>query len=92
MKPILAVFASLNQVALLKRILYRQGVYVEMLRTPHCLSSTGCSFAIRCEAQHWQQVQEAYKEMQATPGGVFEETRESGAPQYVPYAESGEDR
>ena len=34
---LLVVFASLNQVALLKRALNREGVYVDMLRTPRCL-------------------------------------------------------
>jgi len=50
----LVVFASLNQVALLKRALYREGVYAEMVRTPRCYLFSGCSFAeledVPCES------------------------------------------
>jgi hypothetical protein len=78
----LIVFASLNQVASLKRALQREGVYVEMLRTPQSLSSTGCSFAVRCPPENLPVLLEACRKWSITPGGVFEETAEilSSAP------------
>ncbi len=69
----LAVFASLHQTALLKRALYRQGVYVEMVRTPRCYSSTGCSFALRCQTAELPLLDALCREWKIQPGGVFEE-------------------
>jgi hypothetical protein len=74
MARILVIFASLNQVALLKRSLYRMGVYVEMQRTPHCLSATGCGFALRCEPSELTLLRMKCKELRIEPGGFFEET------------------
>lgn len=76
MAQCLVVFASLNQVALLKRALSREGAYVEMLRTPQSLSSTGCSFAVRCQPADLQLLLESCKKWSIEPGGVFEETEE----------------
>jgi hypothetical protein len=83
MATCLVVFASLNQVALLKRSLYRMGVFVEMQRTPHCLSTTGCSFALRCERHELPLLQMKCKEMSIEPGGIFEETRQADGAHYV---------
>lgn len=69
----LAVFASLNQVALLKRALYREGKYVEMVRTPHCFSSTGCSFALRFDLPDMPLLLEMCEKWKIKPGGIFEE-------------------
>lgn len=74
MASCLVVFASLNQVALLKRDLYRNGVFVEMLRTPLCLSSTGCSFAVRCKTAELPLLLQSCKKRSINPGGIFEET------------------
>jgi hypothetical protein len=73
----LAVFASLNQVALLKRALYREGVYVEMVRTPHCFSSTGCSFALRCQHSELSLLDRICHQCKIEPGGIFEEPETS---------------
>jgi hypothetical protein len=73
----LIVFASLNQVAILKRALYHEGVYVEMLRTPQNLSSTGCSFAVRCQAENVPLLLQVCAKWSIKPGGVFEETEET---------------
>lgn len=80
----LVVFASLNQVALLKRALYREGVYVEMLRTPRCLSSTGCSFAVRCQPADMAPLLQTCRKWKIEPGGIFEETGELVSLQYRP--------
>jgi hypothetical protein len=77
----LVVFASLNQVALLKRDLYRNGVYVEMLRTPLSLSSTGCSFAVRCQSADVPLLLQSGERWSIKPGGVFEETEETSKTQ-----------
>ena len=69
----LVVFASLNQVALLKRALYRDGVYVEMVRTPHCYSFSGCSFALRCQLDELSLLEELCRRWKIEPGGVFAE-------------------
>lgn len=69
----LVVFASLNQVALLKRALYRDGVFVEMVRTPHCYSFSGCSFALRCQADELPMLEEICRKWKIEPGGVFAE-------------------
>ncbi len=73
----LVVLASLNQVALLKRDLYRSGVYVEMLRTPLNLSFTGCSFAVRCQAPDLPLLLQSCEKWSIKPGGIFEETEET---------------
>jgi hypothetical protein len=72
----LVVFASLNQVALLKRALYRDGVYVEMVRTPHCYSFSGCSFALRCQLDELSLLEELCRKWKIEPGGVFAEPEE----------------
>jgi hypothetical protein len=70
----LVVFASLNQVALLKRDLYRSGLNLEMLRTPQSLSATGCSYALRCPDEQVNLLLECCAKFAIQPGGVFEET------------------
>jgi hypothetical protein len=67
----LAVFASLNQVALVKRALNREGTHVEMLRTPRCLSHTGCSFALRCSAEAIPLLEEVCRKWKIEVGGIF---------------------
>ena len=78
----LVVFASLNQVALLQRALNREKVYMEMMRTPQSLSSTGCSFAVRCNRADVPLVLQTCSKWSIEPGGVFDETEEilSGRP------------
>jgi hypothetical protein len=73
----LTVFASLNQVALVKRALYREGVQVEMLRTPRCLSHTGCSFALRCSAEAIALLEEVCRKWKIEVGGTFADTQDS---------------
>lgn len=73
----LVVFASLNQVALLKRALYREGVFVEMVRTPHCFSFSGCSFALRCQLGELPMLDEICRKWKIEPGGVFEEPEDA---------------
>jgi hypothetical protein len=75
----LAVFASLNQVAFLKRTLYREGVYVEMIRTPQSLSATGCSFAVRCQLAEIPSIRDACRKWDIELGGIFEETEKGVA-------------
>lgn len=84
MPSCIVVFASLNQVALLKRSLIRQGVFVDMLRTPHCLSSTGCSFALRCERRQIVAIEEACGKLAISPGGTFKESVHDGGVEYRP--------
>ena len=84
----LVVFASLNQVAMLKRDLNRQGVYVEMLRTPSSLSSTGCSFAVRCQSADMALLLQTCRERKIEPGGIFEETAETVNVRYFPLIEN----
>ncbi|MDR3764475.1 MAG: DUF3343 domain-containing protein [Acidobacteriota bacterium] len=70
----LVVFASLNQAALVKRGLTREGIEVEMQRTPQSLSFTGCSFALRCRQEDVPRVAARCEELSIRPGGVFAET------------------
>jgi hypothetical protein len=72
----LAVFQSLNQVALLKRALQREGVYVEMLRTPRSLAHTGCSFALRCRDEELALLEEICGKWKIELGGVFADTQD----------------
>jgi hypothetical protein len=74
MTAYLAVFASLNQVTFVKRALYREGVFVEMLRTPQDLSSTGCSFAVRCQCAEIPIIREVCRKGSIVLGGIFEES------------------
>lgn len=83
----LAVFASLNQVALLKRALYREGVYVEMVRTPRCYSSTGCSFALRCQTAELPLLDRICRQWKIEPGGIFEEPEVSELPPDPPFSD-----
>ena len=78
----LVVFSSLNQVALLKRSLYQKGVFVEMQRTPHCLSTTGCGFAIRCERYELRLLEEECRRLSIEHGGTFEEEVQNGTLRY----------
>jgi hypothetical protein len=73
----LAVFASLNQVALVKRALQREGIYAEMLRTPRCLSHTGCSFALRCREEELAPLEKACSQWKIEPGGIFADMEDS---------------
>ncbi len=73
----LAVFASLNQVALLKRALYREGVHVEMVRTPRCYAFSGCSFALRCQLEELPLLEEMCRKWKIEPGGIFTELEET---------------
>jgi hypothetical protein len=83
----LVVFASLNQVALSKRALYRDGAYVEMLRTPLSLSSTGCTFAVRCREEGVPVLLQSREQWSIAPGGVFEETEETAKAQRRVFSE-----
>ena len=87
MPDCLVVFASLNHVALLKRALYRNGVFVEMQRTPHCLSATGCGFALRCSAPELSAIEEQCRCLAIAPGGAFEEHLNDGRIEYRPCAQ-----
>jgi len=76
------VFPSLNQVALVKRALLRKGVYVDMTRTPQCLSSTGCSFGLRCSERELSLLREACAAAHIQLGGLFEEDTSTDGPVY----------
>lgn len=82
----LVVFASLNQVALLKRDLYRDGVDLEMQRTPQSLAATGCSYALRCPEAQVARLLERCAKYSITPGGVFAETEAERASQRRTFA------
>lgn len=82
MSHIVVVLASLNQTALLKRALYRQGIFVDMMRTPRCLSSTGCSFALKCNQSEFASLEEQCRNLGITHGGVFEENEDSACGEY----------
>jgi hypothetical protein len=69
----LVAFASLNQVALLKRALERQSIYVAMVRTPRHLVTKGCGFAVRCGSEELPRILETCRTWGLEPGGVFEE-------------------
>ncbi len=84
MEMVLAIFPSLNQVSLIRRNLHREGVYVEMTRSPQCLASTGCSFALRCEAGHLSAVVRASEDAGIAIPGVFSETIVNGTRTYLP--------
>ena len=73
MPDCLVVIPSLNQAALLKRALYREGVFVEMMRTPGCLSATGCSFALRCKEQEIDLIARHCRQLSIVLGGAFAE-------------------
>lgn len=88
-ETLLAVFSSLNQVALIRRKLYRDGIYVEMTRSPQCLSFTGCSFALRCSPEQLIMVSQACSTAKIPLGGIFVETVVDGRPQYRPVADPG---
>lgn len=75
----LAVFSSLNQVALIKRRLYDEGIYAEMQRTPQCLSTTGCSYALRCDEQHRARFSQLCAAADLAPGGLFDEATVAAA-------------
>ena len=79
MSQYIAVFASLNQTALLKRALYREGIFVDMQRTPHCLASTGCGFALRSNQAELSAIEEQCRKLAITHGGIFEVDEASGA-------------
>lgn len=78
MSQYVAVFASLNQTALLKRALYREGIFADMLRTPHCLASTGCSFALSCDGTELVALEAQCQRLAIAHGGIFERDAVSG--------------
>ena len=84
MSRYLAVFPSLNQVALVKRALRNKGLYVEMTRTPQCLSSTGCSFALRCGKEEIGLLREACNTAHIRLREIFEEGLGRSGPVYRP--------
>jgi hypothetical protein len=85
----LAVFSSLNQVALLKRALSREGVYADMVRTPQCYAANGCSFALRCQPGDIPRLKEACRKWNVEPGGIFEEIETDSAPDTQSLLEEG---
>jgi len=87
MERILAVFPSLNQVSLIRRILHRKGVYVEMTRAPQCLAATGCSFALRCSAAEIGLVLQTSRHAGIPLPGLFRETEQDGVRTYSPLRE-----
>jgi hypothetical protein len=52
-----------------------------MLRTPLSLSSTGCSFALRCQPADVPLLLQSCEKWSIQPGGVFEETEETSEAQ-----------
>ena len=70
----LVVFASLNQAALLRRALHRNGVSLELQRTPQSLAATGCSYALRCTDEVVPQLLDMAQTLSIRHGGVFAET------------------
>lgn len=81
-ETLLAVFSSLNQVALIRRKLYRDGIYLEMTRAPQCLSYTGCSFALRCNPEQLEVVRQACRGANIALGGAFQEKVVDGTSHY----------
>lgn len=73
MPDVFVVFTSLNQVALLKRALYRRGIFAAMQRTPRCLVQTGCSYALRCDASALAALESECGRFGIVPGGAYQE-------------------
>ncbi|MGA3092756.1 MAG: DUF3343 domain-containing protein [Terriglobales bacterium] len=83
MANLLAIFPSLNQVTLIKRALRRSGIYVDMIRTPQCLSFTGCSFALCCDRQQLDLVRRECHTANISPGGFFRKSEEDGEHEWI---------
>ena len=49
MNDCLIIYASMSQVKRVKSELEKNGGYVDITRMPHCISTGGCSTAIRCK-------------------------------------------
>jgi hypothetical protein len=73
----LVVFSSLNQVALVKRALQREKVYATMLRTPSCLTHTGCSYALRCREEDIAKLEKVCSQWKIEPGGIFADVEDT---------------
>ena len=71
MADALVTFASLNQVALLKRALLARGLYLEMQRTPTCLSNKSCGFALRAQPEHLPTIAEECARLKIESNGVY---------------------
>ena len=66
------VFASIHHVNAVKRRLQRDGIFVEMVRTPQSLAHTGCGFALCCGPPALDAVLSAAVAAGVTHGGVFD--------------------
>lgn len=82
---LLAVFAAMSQVKRIKRILEAGGSCFESERTPHCISSGGCSVSIRCTPESLPLVLDAAGGLGIEPKGIHEEHGNAGAIHYTPY-------
>ena len=72
MAELLVTFASLNQVALLKRALLGRGIFLQMERTPTCLAKKGCGFALRAQPEHINAIAEECARLKIANAGIFE--------------------
>lgn len=72
--PCLLAYVSLSQVHRVKRHLYRDGVFVDMVRTPRSLGLRGCGFALRCDAALVPAIRHASEELAIEIRGEFVES------------------
>ncbi|MBP1625637.1 MAG: hypothetical protein H6Q00_112 [Holophagaceae bacterium] len=82
---LLVVFAAMSQVKRVKRILEADGAYYEIERSPHCISTGGCSVSIRCTPLTLPLVLDAAGGLGIEPKGVHYERQQDGSLSYAPY-------
>ena len=70
------IYASMNLVRRVKRVLEAQGDYFAIMRTPHALSSDGCAFSIRCARGCLSRVQAVSANLGIPIKGIYHERHE----------------
>jgi hypothetical protein len=82
MNNCLVVYASMSQVKRVKSALEKDGGYVDITRTPHCVSTGGCSTAIRCKQGQLVRVVLASAALQIPVQGAYAEESAFDGPVY----------
>jgi hypothetical protein len=84
MKECLIVYAALSQVKRVKSMLESGGDFFETLRSPHCIASGGCSYAIRCTAEQASPIRQISLDLGIIPSGFYREVATEGTISYLP--------
>ncbi|HBF34382.1 TPA: hypothetical protein DDW35_07440 [Candidatus Sumerlaeota bacterium] len=84
MNDCLVIYASMSQVKRVQGELEKNGGRVNVTRTPHCISTGGCSTAIRCKQGQLSKVVAASATLDIPVEAAYAELPGFDGPDYQP--------